>query len=139
MNHHYDDIRSRIDEEPRWWDEYAVPRYCDPAPRRVANIYAREVAFVGIECQSCGERFTVAFSYSPWPHREPLSERIDTLHYGDPPNVGCCAAGATMNSVPIRVLQFWRRGKPKVSDWVWERVPELEVDLTAPWEAGTTP
>lgn len=134
MNHHYRDIRSRIDEPPRWWDEHAVPRYCEPAPSEVANIYAREVAFVGIECQNCRERFTVAFSYSPWPDREPLSERIDTLHYGDPPNVGCCAAGPTMNSEPIRVLEFWR-----LVDFKWERVPELEVDLTAPWKPDPEP
>ena len=42
MNTEYDDIRALIAEPPRWWDEFAVPRYCDFHPRRAANIYARE-------------------------------------------------------------------------------------------------
>ena len=29
------------------------------------------------------------------------------LHYGDPPNDGCCDAGPTMNSVPHRVIEYW--------------------------------
>ena len=38
-----------------------------------------------------------------------LSERIRdmTIAYGDPPNIGCCPAGPTMNSVPRRVLEYW--------------------------------
>ena len=51
-----------------------------------------------------------------------------TLHYGDPPNIDCCAAGATMNSIPIRVLQFWMR-----EHLGWERIPKLEADLWPDW------
>jgi hypothetical protein len=57
----------------------------------------------------------------------------DELHYGDPPNVCCCPAGPTMNSVPVRVLEYWRKevaGK-RWRDWV--RVPELERPLTVDW------
>ena len=131
MHHHYADIRGRIAEEPKWWDEYAVPRYCDHGPDEVANIYAREVVFVGIECQNCRAPFLVAFSWSPWPDRKPLSERIQTLHYGDPPNAGCCAAGPTMNSEAKRIVEFWR--KQREAPWDWERVPELEVLIDDPW------
>lgn len=49
-----------------------------------------------------------------------------TIHYGDPPNYGCCPAGATMNSDPLRILQFWQRSK---YDRDFKRVPELEIDL----------
>jgi hypothetical protein len=48
------------------------------------------------------------------------------VHYGDPPNADCCLAGASMNSVPQRVVEFWRRDE-KLHDWV--RVPELERDI----------
>lgn len=53
-----------------------------------------------------------------------LEQRITekSLHYGDPPNVGCCAAGATMNSIPLYVIQFWKRG-----DLKWERVHGFET------------
>jgi hypothetical protein len=62
------------------------------------------------------------------------SVRSDAIHYGDPPNVGCCAAGATMNSVPIRVLEFWSQEKPEGSKFrEWTRHPELEVEIHADW------
>lgn len=139
MHNDYTDITSRIPEPPRWYDEDAVPRYCDPSPDTVSNIYAREVAFVEIACQNCGAEFLVAFSQAhnfhygtgkpiPW-----LSERVrdGTLHYGDPPNAGCCASGPTMNSEPRRVVSFWR--KDYQQSWDWERVPELEIPIQADW------
>ncbi len=38
-----------------------------------------------------------------------LSDLIQdgSLHYGDPPNIDCCGAGPTMNSIPIRVVEYW--------------------------------
>ena len=36
----YEDILSRIAEPPRWFDEQGVPRYCEFAPHRIANIYS---------------------------------------------------------------------------------------------------
>jgi hypothetical protein len=119
----YEDIRSRIKEEPRWWDEYGVPRYCDPSPRHLADIYAREAAFAEIACQSCGERFVVAFSRSSLRNQidgsKTLAEQIadDTIHYGDPPNTGCCLGGATMNSEFIRVLSLWIRDHNQTPSW----------------------
>lgn len=62
MHHCYDDILSRIPEEPIWFDEHAVPRYCEFDPKRVANAYADEVALVEVTCQSCGRLFHVAFA-----------------------------------------------------------------------------
>lgn len=48
--------------------------------------------------------------------------REGTLHYGDPPNTGCCASGASMNSLALRVLEYWKR-----ESYQWVRNPELEI------------
>ena len=122
----YKDIRDRIPEEPKWFDEHGVPRYCDFSPREISNVYAREAALYRIACQACGHFFDVADSSGG----EKLAEaiRAKTLHYGDPPNIGCCAAGATMNSEPQRVLEYWRRNKSTDFDWV--RDPSFEVEVS---------
>lgn len=138
MNHDYEDIRSRIAEEPQWFDEHAVPRYCEFTPRACANIYASEAALVLIQCQACQTQFLVAFSHGSMEdvlaHMRgaaptTLAEQIrnNTVHYGDPPNTGCCAAGSTMNSEPLRVLEFWERSKH--TNYDWKRRPGLEVEL----------
>ena len=137
MNESYSDITSKLGE-PQWWDEAAVPRYCEFEPRRLAHVYLDEAALVEIECQGCGRTFPVAFSWGQhdglFADRDipSLAERIraDTLHYGDPPNYSCCPAGPTMNSIPRRVLQFWRKAENLFD---FERVPELEVDIECKW------
>lgn len=135
MNHHYDDIRSRIPEPPRWWDEHAVPRYVAFSPREIANIYARECVLLLIACQDCGREFPVCMSWDLMDqvrHREErLAEQIKKreIHYGDPPNIYCCPAGPTMNSVPRRVLEFWRMG----DNHEWVRDGALEVDVVPEW------
>lgn len=160
MNNPYEDIRDRIDAEPVWFDEHAVPRYCEFAPRESANIYADEVVLVEIHCQACGAAFKVCFSanllgryqrsFSRAAHeamqegrvllQEDVSAKMetstlraaiesDTLHYGDPPNVFCCPAGPTMNSVPVRVLEYWHRADNGGKSREWKRVSELERDF----------
>ncbi len=135
MNRYYADILERIDGPPLWFDENAVPRYCAFSPDWL-DIYAREAALVLIECQSCQRQFTVAFSRSSMDdvlaHGRGLPARTleqgireKSLHYGDPPNVHCCPSGPTMNSEPLRVMEYWVRGK----NFTWERKPELEVRL----------
>lgn len=47
-----------------------------------------------------------------------------TIHYGDPPNAGCCPAGPTMNCWDLRVLEFWHQ-----HDHEWRRDPVLEREL----------
>jgi hypothetical protein len=133
MHHHYDDIRSKIAEAPQWHDEFAVPRYCAFAPGETSNIYAREAALVLITCQGCGAVHKVAFtscSMDMVKKRPSIADRIrgKSLHYGDPPNAGCCAAGPTMNSEPRKVLEYWRREK---CDWV--RDPSLEISIEPEW------
>jgi hypothetical protein len=63
----------------------------------------------------------------------PLAEAVKAreIKYGDPPNVGCCAVGASMSSIPVRVLEFWRRQDLLAS--AWERVPQLEIDVVPDW------
>lgn len=145
----YADIRDRIAEPPRWWDERGVPRYCDFSPREAANIYADEAALAEVTCQSCGTPFRVAFSGDEMEramarHRgreaPSIAERIRAreLHYGDPPNSGCCAAGPTMNSEPRRVLEYWARwGRADgPASPEWSRDAALEIDITPDWVAG---
>ena len=135
MNHSYHDIISRIPEPPKWWDEFAVPRYCDFSPDHKANIYADQVVLLEIACQNCNERFHVAMSQSKTDrtiyNRQSLLGDVDALHYGDPPNTDCCLSGATMNSIPLRVLEAWHRDIPILMDW--ERVPELERKISCDW------
>lgn len=134
MKNSYKDIRSRIVDDPIWFDEHGVPRYCEWQPGEVANIYAREVALVEIACQYCGTRFLVAWSRSnheigynedgtAWvKDAKPFDPQA--FHYGDPPNAGCCDCGPTMTSEVIRVVECWRR-----ENFQWVRQPEKEMPI----------
>lgn len=129
----YRDILSRIAEPPVWFDEHAVPRFEPFTPRACADIYAEEVVLMAIECQACKREFLVCMSHGMTERAEgraSLAQQIKDrhIHYGDPPNVECCAPGPTMNSVPRRVVEFWRS-----PDFEWEREPELEVDVLPEW------
>jgi len=135
MHCSYLDIREEIDKDPLWWDEVGVPRYCDFSPQERHSTYSgQEVVLFEIACQGCGHRFQVCMSYGPYdtmfsPFSIPsLSQQVrnGTLHYGDPPNIGCCPAGPTMNCFDIRVLEFWGRDSA-IADF--ERRPELEIEL----------
>jgi hypothetical protein len=121
MLDHYKDIIDRINEPPKWWDRCGCPRYCDPTPENCSHVYAKHCAFMVIECQACSHEFVVEFAASSIDmldrHAEPPAFREwdpTNLHYGDPPNIGCCPAGATMNSVPRVLLGSWDR---TLSDW----------------------
>lgn len=127
MHHHYSDITDKLGI-PQWYDEHAVPRYCVFGPDEVANIYASQIALLEIHCQECGTPFLVAMSWDPFRYvnRPSLKEEITdkSVHWGDPPNIGCCCAGATMNCIDKRVLEFWERSR-----FEWHRVRELEINL----------
>lgn len=134
MHHHYRDIVDRIAEPPLWWDENAVPRYCEFAPNQVANIYATEVVLMEIECQNCGQRFMVAMSSDPYQSMDcgaTLSDAIKdgSLHYGDPPNIGCCPAGPSMNCYDIRVVEYWHQDITRNDIDDWHRVAAMQIDL----------
>lgn len=129
MKNCYDDILRLTSEAPRWFDEYAVPRFCDFSPRAVANIYAKECCLCLIRCQQCHREFKVAFSWHLLDGEPNLAKAIQTkqIHYGDPPNIGCCDAGPTMNSEPLHVLEYWLHEREP--DYEWVRHPELEVSI----------
>lgn len=139
MNHHYSDLRALSPHDPLWFDEHAVPRFCEFSPDQTANIYASEAVLFVVECQNCCREFHVCMSWC-WSDRTrsgkpmpSLSEQVRnrSLHYGDPPNVECCPAGPTMNSVPRLVLEFWSRTG---GDRTWRRAPELEgADMDPDW------
>jgi hypothetical protein len=147
----YYDIISRIGDPPIWFDEHGVPRYCEFAPQRSASIYVNEVALAEIACQGCGRVFHVAFS-GVNVQSGTIAEAIEakSLHYGDPPNIECCAAGPTENSIPRRVLEYWHRCfderyvendrrlgirvvKNPVAYFEWIRDRTLEVDICPGW------
>lgn len=129
MNHHYSDIRSLSNAEPKWFDENAVPRYCEFTPDQTANIYANKCVLVLIACQDCGRHFEVCLSSDSIQYYvqndRTLWEGLQSLHYGDPPNVQCCPAGPTMNCVDVRILQAWEQ--EPFGDW--QRKPEYEIAL----------
>lgn len=106
-----------------WWDEYGVPRYQPFAPWDQARIYSDEVAVLRVQCAGCRREFNVAVSTCPV--LPSLQRMLDDglLHYGCPPNVGCCR-GAALQSSALFVAQFWRRSGLK-----WCRIPENEIDL----------
>jgi hypothetical protein len=137
MHQHYCNITDRLGA-PEWWDECGVPRYCSFSPAHVNDVYATQVALLEIACQNCGWRFIVALSWharSARPGQRSLAERIadDTIHYGDPPNVGCCLAGPTMNSIPLRVLEFWVRTDALLT---MQRQPAYERAIHPDWMAN---
>lgn len=124
MHHHYEDILSLTDEEPKWFDENAVPRFCEFSPAQVANIYADVVVLLEIKCQACGRPFKVAHSINE-PHHEIFLKNIlpdeydwDDFMWGDPPNMRCCPAGPTMQSVDTRPLQIWIKN----DEYEWEEL-----------------
>lgn len=131
MRPDYKDIRSRIEESPSWYDDHGVPRYGTFSPRNGANFYAREAVLAEIKCQGCGQPYRVGFSYNIAETADPVRPlaqhiRAGRLDYGDPPNA-CCHVGATMSSIPIRVLEYWwHPGPPNVE---WRRDASLEVEL----------
>ena len=124
MHVYYRDILNRISASPLWFDEHAVPRY-DLFSPTLCDIYANEAALVLIICQGCHNPFFVAFSkdrYSPLSLRDRIKN--GSLHYGDPPNIGCCPSGPTMNCEDIKVVAYYQQENHK-----WKRDSSLEIAL----------
>jgi hypothetical protein len=118
---YYLDILEGMDEEPKWFDEHGVPRYCEFHPSQV-GLYADEAALLLIACQNCGQTFKVAMC---WDYHDPPPTSLLGMHYGDPPNVRCCPAGPTMNCNDLKVLEWWDRERPNG----WQRIKEKEILL----------
>ena len=141
----YKDILSRIDSPPVWWDEHAVPRYCEFEPGKIVNFGASETALVEIECQNCRQLFRVAFSNVNWSEGS-IAEAIRSkaLAYGDPPLLPCCGDAFGMSTLSRCVIEYWHRHDPKyvgtrngvkkaILDYkawnAWTRDVSLEIDI----------
>lgn len=121
MKGDYSDILKRIPEEPKWYDMNGAPRYDDPRPSLSPYVYADKIAFILVKCQECEREFTVEVSWTELKpdSGKPMNAIITSyLQYGDPPRHGGCV-GETMNSIPIKVLQFWeldQRGEWRLNE-----------------------
>lgn len=125
----YSDLLALSSDYPSWFDEFAVPRFCPFEPDMIANIYAKECCLYLIECQACKHEFKVAASWHVLDGFPLLSEQINTnnLHFGDPPNIGCCDAGPSMTSVTVRILEFWVKNQD--TEYKWVRNAKLEKEI----------
>ncbi|MGO4125845.1 hypothetical protein AB4Z01_15695 [Inquilinus sp. YAF38] len=144
MYRNYRDITSLIPQSPTWFDEKRVPRYCDFHPDQAANIYAKRAALLLITCQSCGHPFKVCVTAATNQETVRLGKSLadelqdGTLDYGDPPNIGCCSPGPSMNSIPRRVLEYWVRTPKMPVEGEWYRDETIEGTyvpaLTEEWQ-----
>lgn len=133
MKQSYLDILDRRpNDSVLWWDENGVPRYGKFSPHLVANIYASEIVLLKVACQNCNQQFLVAISALVLSGDNSLITKIEnrTLEYGDPPNAGCCPAGPTMSSIPLKVLQFWKYDGDELE---MVRLPEYETEIVPNW------
>ena len=146
----YDDVKSRINEPPKWYTSEGYPRYCDFSPRET-GVYVKYALLVEIQCQACGEKFMVGEGYN----REnwnaimrgdkenvinDLEKIVKHYHYGDPPSHSCSGGGETMNCEDIRFVEVWEyqqeTGEKELKDGStitiitniigWVRRPDLE-------------
>jgi len=125
MHDNYQDIRTRIEEEPTWYDENGCPRYGIFTPELCPNIYTNVVALLRIECQHCGESFDVQMSADMWSYNRCNKLPAKEWHYGDPPQHRCL--GDTMNCEDMEVLQVWVR---KWHEQGWNRESEFEGPMS---------
>jgi len=115
MHNSYSDIRSLTKKEPLWWDENGVPRYAKHHPSLCPDIYADKVILMEIACQSCKKHFFVQMSSSFFQKTRLQGKGLP--HYGDPPNISCCAGGATMNCDDLRIVEYWDRRDNQLNKW----------------------
>lgn len=125
MKPDYSDILNRLGA-PVWWDEAGVPRYEEFSPEKTVRLGSDRAALLEIACQGCGEVFIVATSSN----KESFNEKakLGKLGYGDPPVTSCCTIGPTMNSIPVKIIEFWQK-----DDRSWERRRDLEGPIECVW------
>jgi len=119
----YEDILTRIEEKPRWWDSKGVPRYCEFHPDVCPNLYADEIVLLRVACQNCKTEFDVQYEWDQFSTMlDRPSESLVTIAYGNPPHNKCCMVGPSMQSISLFTIQFWKRNKRQA----WVRQPDLE-------------
>lgn len=128
----YDDIKSRINEEPKWYTENGVPRYCDFSPKET-GVYSHFAVLVEIECQVCHQLFLIGEGFDRfnlqaiWQNDEDnfrikLEDVVKTWSFGDPPRHDCEWGGDTMTSNEVRFVEVWEAQ----NGIGWSRHPEYE-------------
>lgn len=122
-----------------------MPRYDDFQPEGSTGVYASEAVLAEIACQACETTFLVLIETAASDLRLANQIREETLHYGDPPNAGCCGRGGSMQSEMIRVVEYWlRHDKKFITDgqivssqyFQWARDASLEGPFSDPWGDG---
>lgn len=123
----YSDIIEKAGK-PLWFDENGVSRYVEFHPNRCVMAGTQEVVLAEVMCQGCGTSFLVALSWRDgkreiYGQASPPADRLtktdgNSLHYGDPPNIGCCAFGPTMTSDFHRIVEAWIRSAGPGGPWV---------------------
>ena len=134
MRTNYTDIIAASVYNPKWYDEAGVPRFCEFNPYKLANMKINECCLMEIACQNCDRRFVVAiscniadqFGYHIAVRIRHKLKGNNILHYGDPPNIGCCDIGHTMTSIVKRVVEYYT-SKNDI-DWIREKHFEVEFD-----------
>jgi hypothetical protein len=128
MKSDYKDITSRISDPIQWYDENGTPRYDKFHPHDLPNIYAHEGVLIEIACQACGKRFLIGLGSWGFMGIRSIADQLNdhAMAYGDPPiHWENCAAGNTMTSDFVRVVEYWFKN----SGYDWEQMPELEITL----------
>ena len=150
----YNDVRSRIPQEPKWYTPNGYPRYCEFSPQET-GVYVRSELLVRIACQYCHQEFLVGagwndfnfenlFAYTKIVRilgtdlkltgeqiselcREDIVEIAKNYHYGDPPPHGC--VGDTMSCYSLEIVEAWERDPIKFG---WNPIFELIGPLQDP-------
>ena len=138
MRRYYGDILAAAGFDPIWFDEHGVPRFREFTPDAIAEVYASECAELRISCRGCGRDFVVAMSTPPQPEWFPLASAIASraIHYGEPPNMRCCAEGPALGAITRRVLSYHTRDLSQRTDEPgrgWARRSELAIDINPSW------
>jgi hypothetical protein len=141
MKNEFPDITTKLGK-PKWYDVKGYPRYCRFHPDKQSNIYASLVALIEVGCQNCERKWVVCVSVDRKDFKRhiefPSRTSIGDFHYGDPPShVKEDHAGSTMNSIPLRVIQFWsknfypvKKGKKFIR---WVRIRRYEIKIKVDW------
>jgi len=126
----YNDIRSRISEDPSWFTGDGVPRYGHFEPEAL-GVYDVIAALFLVRCQSCQAQLKIGAGrprltlWQVMRDKEPkvatLEEFARSWQCGDPPRHDCPGAGETMTAIEVAVLEAWERLGLK-----WERRVDLE-------------
>lgn len=152
----YNDLRSRISEEPKWYTREGYPRYCFFKPQET-GVYVQSALLVRIACQDCRQEFLVGEGFDRYNFdalitynmlqkvsgiKTELTEeqiegsRLDirkiarSYYFGDPPAHGC--VGDTMSCDELEIVEAWERDTEKSFEWV--SIPELIGKIQNSWE-----